>query len=225
MEMQVRKFGWVGLYAIAMAYLESAVVVYLRKMYHLGDDLTHIPNFDPTLARIEIGREIATLFMLLAVGWIAGRTVQSKIAFAFFTFGVWDIFYYFWLWVFIGWPASPLEWDILFLVPLPWWGPVISPMLIAGLMVVGGIAAVWVEDKGWQVRPKRTEWGLVLAGMALALVAFMWDAIGSFPQSFNDFDTVKPSTFAWWLYLPGLVLMTWAVWRTTWANPKQVATT
>lgn len=221
--MQVKKFGWVGLYAIAMAYLESAVVVYLRKLYNLGDDLTHIPNFDPTLARIEIGREIATLFMLLAVGWIAGRTIQSKIAFAFFTFGLWDIFYYFWLWVFIGWPASPLEWDILFLVPLPWWGPVISPMLIAGLMVMGGIAAVWVEDKSWQVRPKRLEWGMVLAGMTLALVAFMWDAIGSLPLSFNDFDTVKPSTFAWWLYLPGLALMTWAVWRTTWANPRETA--
>ncbi|MBI5931251.1 MAG: hypothetical protein HY862_18225 [Chloroflexi bacterium] len=221
--MQVKKLWAVGLFAIAMAYLESAVVVYLRRMYGLGDDLTKIPDFDRTITGIEIGREIATMFMLLAVGWIAGRRLQSKIAFAFFTFGIWDIFYYIWLWVFIGWPASPLTWDILFLVPVPWWGPVISPVLSASLMVVGGMVAIWVDDREWPIRPGKAEWGMLFAGMALALIAFMWDALGNLPLSPDEFDSIKPSSFPWGFYLPGLLLMGVAVWRTTWVNPRQKA--
>jgi len=77
--------------------------------------------------------------MLLSIGWIAGNMFQSRVAFAFITFGLWDIFYYIWLRVFIGWPQSILEPDLLFLIPLPWWGPVLSPVLIALLMVIGGI--------------------------------------------------------------------------------------
>lgn len=221
--MQVKKLWWVGLYAMAMAYLESAVVVYLRRMYDLGDDLTRIPDFDSTITAIEIGREVATLLMLLTVGWIAGRRLQSKIAFVFFTFGLWDIFYYVWLWVFIGWPASPLTWDILFLVPLPWWGPVLSPVLIAVLMVVGGIAAIWVDDREWPIRPSRIEWGMVSAGILLALIAFMWDALGNLPLAPDDFDSIQPSSFPWGIYLLGLMLMIVAVWRATWLNPRQQA--
>jgi len=35
---------------------------------------------------------------------------------------------------------SLLDWDILFLLPLPWWGPVLAPVLIALLMIVWGDA-------------------------------------------------------------------------------------
>jgi hypothetical protein len=80
--------------------------------------------------------------MLLCIGWIAGETFQSRVGFTFIAFGLWDIFYYIWLWVFIGWPRSVFELDLLFLIPLPWWGPVLSPVLIALLMVTGGIIAV-----------------------------------------------------------------------------------
>ncbi|GIK66262.1 MAG: hypothetical protein BroJett018_40560 [Chloroflexota bacterium] len=219
--MQVKKLRWVGLFAIAMAYLESAVVVYLRRMYDLGDDLTKIPNFDRTITGIEIGREVATMVMLLTLGWIAGRRLQSRVAFAFFTFGVWDIFYYVWLWVFIGWPASPLTWDILFLVPVPWWGPVISPVLIASLMVAGGIVAIWVDDREWQIHPSKADWAMLFAGMGLALIAFMWDALGNLPLSPDEFDSIKPSSFPWGIYLPGLLLMVVAVWRVTWVSPRQ----
>lgn len=85
---------WVGLYAIAMAYLESAVVVYLRRLYGISDLILSVPPFDPQIGAIELGREAATLVMLLAVGWVSGKKFQSRLGFAIFAFGLWDIFYY-----------------------------------------------------------------------------------------------------------------------------------
>ena len=76
--------------------------------------------------------------MLGSVGWLAGQTRRSRAALAIVAFGTWDIFYYVFLVPLTGWPRSLLDWDILFLLPLPWWGPVLAPMLIASLMVAGG---------------------------------------------------------------------------------------
>ncbi|MCK4489064.1 MAG: hypothetical protein KAU23_02330, partial [Anaerolineales bacterium] len=136
-----KKLLWVGLFAVAFAYAEAAVVVYLRQMYGIHDLLRDIPAFDSMIAFVEVGREFSTLIMLLAVGWAAGRSLQTRLGFAFFAFGLWDIFYYIWLKLFINWPESLLTTDILFLLPLPWWGPVIGPVLIAVLMVIGGSLA------------------------------------------------------------------------------------
>ena len=71
---------WVVVFSIAFAWVESAVVVYLREIFFNGH--FKFPLFvkwvggrhviDP-LIRIEFGREIATLFMLAAVGWMAGK--------------------------------------------------------------------------------------------------------------------------------------------------------
>jgi len=70
---QAKKLWWVGLFAIAMAYVESTTVVYLRRIYGISDLILDIPPFDPALAPIEVGRELATLVMLLAVGWAFGK--------------------------------------------------------------------------------------------------------------------------------------------------------
>jgi hypothetical protein len=77
-----------------MAYLVSAVVVYLRRLYGITDLNLQVPPFDAQIAAIEVGRELATLVMLLSIGWIAGKTFQSKVGFTFIAFGLWDIFYY-----------------------------------------------------------------------------------------------------------------------------------
>lgn len=208
------KLWWVALFAIAMAYLESAVVVYLRELYDIEDIARDIPDFDTKIAAIEVGREAATLVMLLTIGWIAGRNLQSRIAFAFFTFGLWDIFYYFWLWVFLGWPTSLFDVDLLFLIPLPWWGPVLSPVLIALLMVVGGIAAVIRDDRQVKMRPKWHDWMILFLGTFIVLYSFMADALAALPISPDELNKVEPTDFNWLVYLVGLVLMNWAVWHT-----------
>ncbi len=208
------KLWVVGLFAIAMAYLESAVVVYLRDLYGIEDIARDIPDFDTKTAAIEVGREAATMLMLLTVGWIAGRSLQSRIAFAFFTFGVWDIFYYFWLWVFLGWPTSLFDTDLLFLIPLPWWGPVLSPILIALLMVVGGVMAILQDDRQVMLRPTRYDWALLFLGVLIVLYSFMADALAALPISPNEVNKVEPTAFKWPIYFVGFALMTWAVWHT-----------
>ena len=185
----------VGLYAIAMAYLESAVVVYLRRIYGITDLTTSLVRFDPRISAIEVGREAATLVMLIVVGWIAGHTRQARIGYLLVAFGVWDIFYYLWLYVFMGWPTSLFDRDLLFLIPLPWWGPVLSPVLIAVLMVVGGARAVRLADRGVRVRVTAADAALLGGGSLLMLVAFMWDSLLALPASPQQLARIAPTPF------------------------------
>jgi len=220
--MRVKKFWWVGLFAIAMAYMESTVVVYLRRIYGISNLLLDIPSFDPVIAPIEIGRELATLVMLMAVGWSVGKSLQSRISFTFFTFGIWDIFYYIWLRVFIGWPNSLFETDLLFLIPLPWWGPIIAPVLIACLMVVGGILAVISDDEGRTIRFSVFGWTALTAGVLILLYSFMEDALAIMPAEIETLAQLRPTSFNWPIYILGLVLMGYVVLHATWPhNQKQ----
>ena len=209
--MQSKSLKWVVLFAAAMAYVEAAAVVYLRRVMGVTDLIRDMAPFDPQIARIEIGRELATLIMITALGWALGRSWQARWAFACFAFGLWDIFYYVWLRVFLGWPSSLLEPDVLFLIPLPWWGPVLSPVLIALLAVVGGELAVKIDDRGGEIRPGPARWAAFLAGTFTVLYAFMADAIAMLPASAEELGRLKPTAFLWPVYLIGLALMTWSV--------------
>jgi len=199
------KFRWlvVMLYAIAMAWVESAVVVYLRTL--IGRIEPYQPNPLPNfggLGWIEVGREVATLVMLLTVGILAGASWRQKFAYAIIAFGVWDIFYYLFLAPMTGWPRTIFDWDILFLIPLPWWGPVIAPASIAGLMIIGGTLVAWHD-----ARAHRVAWLASFAGALLALHTFMRDGM----HALNDGETVirniLPTAFDWGLFAFALALM------------------
>lgn len=73
MKRLVSRVSWIFILSIAMAYLEAAIVVYLRRLFGIGDLILQVPPFDQQIAAIELGRELATLIMLLAIGWIAGH--------------------------------------------------------------------------------------------------------------------------------------------------------
>lgn len=221
--MQPRKLPWVGLFAIAMAYLEAAVVVYLRRIYGISDLILNVPPFDPQIAAIELGRELATLIMLLAVGWAVGNTQQARLSFAFYTFGLWDIFYYIWLRVFIQWPKTPLDPDLLFLIPLPWWGPVLSPVLVAMLMVVSGVLVIIQDDNGITVKFRTAQWVALAIGMLLMLYTFMADAIAALPADAQALSQVKPTEFNWPVYLIGLGLVAFAIVRAVFTSASQPA--
>lgn len=209
--MQSRRLLPVFLFAAAMAYLEAAVVVYLRRLVGVVEPIRDPGLYDPFIAVVEIGREAATLVMLLALGLACGRSLQSRLGFAAFAFGVWDILYYVWLKVLLGWPASWLTPDILFLIPLPWWGPVLSPVLIACLAAAGGGAAVALDDRGRRVRPGPIHLGLFAAGVLAALFAFMEAAIGALPATAEGLARLRPAGFNWPVYLAGLLMMSAAV--------------
>jgi hypothetical protein len=198
----------VVLYATAMAWVESAVVFYLRSMMdriepYQPDPLPVLGGFAPA----ELPRELATLIMLFAVGWLAGRTWRARLGYAAIAFGVWDIFYYVFLKIICGWPHSLLDWDVLFLLPLPWWGPVLAPVLISLLMIMWGTFASQFERAPHATLSTRQVWVLNLAGMALALYVFMADAITAAHRGFGAIRTVLPERFNWPLFGVALVLM------------------
>lgn len=191
-----RTLVFVILFSVAMAYLESAVVVYLRGLYGI-EDLLRDMNFTPDkYTLIELGREAATIVMLLVVGLISGNTAWKKTGYFFIAFGVWDIFYYIWLYLFIQWPASLLEWDILFLIPLPWWGPVIAPVLISVLLIATGYFLVIEKE----FRIKKADRLSIILSMLIILYTFMEDSIKIIYSGNGDITTVRPVDYSWILF-------------------------
>jgi hypothetical protein len=213
MKAATNKLDWsswwmVVIYAAAMAWVESAVVFYLRTMIdriepYQPDPLPVIGGF----ALVELPRELATMVMLFAVGFLAGRTWRARIGYAVIAFGVWDIFYYVFLKMMCGWPHSLLDWDVLFLLPLPWWGPVLAPVLISLMMILWGTFASQFERKDPPTLSNWHPWLLNFTGVALALYVFMADSIAAAHHSLEAIRTVLPGRFNWPLFCAALVLM------------------
>jgi hypothetical protein len=160
------------------------------------------------LGPVELVREAATLVMLLTVGMLAGPTARTRLGYTAVAFGVWDVFYYVFLKVIYDWPTSLFDWDVLFLLPLPWWGPVLAPISIAGLMIVWGTLVTQRAVKP----PARSAastfcWRLNWLGIALALYVFMADALRTVPQGIDATRTVLPIDFNWPVFVAALVLM------------------
>lgn len=211
--MNTSEKGWgrwwvVVTYAVAMAWLEAAVVLYLRTLVNRLDPyqpepLPRLGNLGPA----EIIREGATVIMLGAVGWLAGRNLRTRFGYFIIAFGVWDIFYYVFLKPLTAWPRSLTDWDLLFLIPLPWWGPVWAPMSIAMLMALYGTALTQFEHYPSRLVSKWKPWLSVLLGIALALYVFMADAIRVAGQGADVVRNVLPVAFNWPLFALALVLM------------------
>jgi hypothetical protein len=135
-----RRIAFVALFAVTMAYFEAAVVVYLRAIAYPEGFAFPLAGIDPFIAATEVGREAASLLMILAVAFLAGRGRAQRLAVFLIVFGIWDIFYYLFLKLLLGWPASLLTWDVLFLIPVVWAAPVIAPAAAAALMILLGLA-------------------------------------------------------------------------------------
>ena len=192
-------------YAVAMAFLESAVVVYLQRALGI-DPRALFPVEDPAvtgdLAAIEVGREAATLVMLATVGWLAGRSWLERLAWTAVAFGTWDIFYYAWLWVFIGWPPSLGTWDLLFLIPVPWAGPVWSPVAVSLALVGFGLWAAARLRAGATVHAGRAQVAAGVVGGLVVIVAFCWNA----PLVLEG---RVPTDFPWPVFAAGMALAAW----------------
>src|ERR1700683_2186275 len=167
------------LFGISFGYVEAAVVVYLRAIYNpirarlhpergpndLFPLITQKELADTGLENtrrlvIEIGREAATMLMLGAVALAIARNLHQWIAALAIGFGVWGITFYAFLKLMIRWPESLSTWDILFLIPLPWVGPIWAPVLVALSMIVCGLIALHYEG----LRGTPLHWMGVLAG-------------------------------------------------------------
>ncbi len=198
----------VALFATAFAWVEAAVVFYLRTLVdrlepYQADPLPVVGGIGGT----ELVREAATLLMLFSVGMLAGKSWRSRWGYAAIAFGIWDIFYYVFLSVVCGWPNSLLDWDILFLLPLPWWGPVLAPVLISLLMITWGTLTCACESQPEPPRETKRAWILNGAGMLLALYVFMEDSIRVAARGEEAIRQVLPPQFSWRLFSLSLLLM------------------
>ncbi len=167
--------SWVVIFSIAMGFLETAVVIYLRRIYYHQGFCFPLAPLDPSLVSIEAGREVATLIMLICISVIAGKKSISRFAYFLLSFAVWDIFYYIFLKLLIGWPSSLMTRDVLFLVPVTWIGPVLAPVLISLTMIGLALFIIIAEGKGKKVRIDRPVWVMLIAGALVLMLSFMWN--------------------------------------------------
>ena len=196
----MRVIVWTVIFAIAMAFVESAVVVYLRALAHGGPFVAAgSALLPPQLLGIEVAREAATLVMLAALACVAGRARWERHMVFWLAFATWDLAYYGWLWVLIRWPPSLLAWDVLFLIPVPWTAPVLAPVLVS----VGLLAGVGVVVQ-LRVASKRPRFGARSVGATIlgGLVVF-----GSFVVDVGT--TVHgqaPDHYHWELFMLGALI-------------------
>lgn len=209
---------WLTVFSIAMGFLETSVVVYLRKLYYPEGFKFPLVPVTRDIAATEFFREIATIIMLIGAGVMAGKNAVQRFVFFLFSFAIWDIFYYVFLKVLLNWPESLFTWDILFLVPVPWVGPVIAPCIVSLSMIALTLVVVYFQEKGKYVHIAFMEWLLFIFGSITAIVSFMWDyliyvssygadrGVWTLSSNKNMFDEVKnyvPQQFNWWLFWLG----------------------
>jgi hypothetical protein len=217
-----RKFLLLSIFGIAMGFLEAIVVVYLRQLFYPNGFDFPLAIFPEWILDVEWLREIATIVMLLTIATIAGKNFNQRFSFFLYTFAIWDIFYYIALKMILNWPSSLLTFDILFLIPVAWIGPVLAPLICSITMIILSIEIVFLEEKGFKIKIKFLDWLLILSGSLIIFLTFIWDYSkiiifgGYLSNFFSLFDNekfirtiseYKPEHFNWLAFLMGEVLI------------------
>lgn len=210
------------IFAMSMGFLEAIVVVYIRELYYPEGFAFPLKPMETWIIGTEMIRELSTLFMLWAVAYISGKSFIRRLAAFLFLFGIWDIFYYIALWLFLGWPESLLTWDILFLIPITWTGPVLAPVLCSLLMIFLAVLLERQHIKYGITTPGKNAFLLFISGSVLIVVAFMYDfsAIiieGNYLSQFfslaeneeflNEMMLFEPDRFQWEIFSAGLIII------------------
>ncbi|MFZ4796523.1 MAG: hypothetical protein ACOYMA_03460 [Bacteroidia bacterium] len=206
---------WLTIFSIAMGFLETAVVIYIREMYYPDGFKFPLQDIKKNIIIVELWRELATIIMLAAIGFLAGRTKAQRFVFFIFSFGVWDIFYYVFLKIFLNWPDSLFTWDILFLLPVPWIGPVLAPCIVSLSFIVLTFLVLWLESKGFEVKIKLKHYIVLSLACFVIICSFTLDYIQLLVFGQNNlapekmlvlFKHYEPITYHWWLFFIGEII-------------------
>jgi hypothetical protein len=207
----------VTIFSIAMGLLESAVVIYMREILYPEGFGFPLSPVQPDLMLTELLREATTLVMLLGIGFLAGRNASERLAWFLYSFAVWDIFYYVFLWLLIGWPESLMTYDVLFLLPSTWIGPVITPVLVS-LTMIGFALLILIRNRQNEgIKIPGISWLLLITGSVILILGFIWDYSAFILESMTirDIWTLPkeqvlklatqyiPRKFNWFLYILG----------------------
>ncbi len=197
------------IFSIAMGFMETAVVVYLRELYYPHGFTTQLIGLSQRIIVTEVLREAATIIMLAMIGFMVGKNPAQRFGYFIYSFAIWDIFYYVFLKAILDWPSSLLSWDILFLIPLPWIGPVLAPVLISLTMILW---TATIEQTQNHITKKT--WLLVTIASIIFITSFIWDYLIAL---FNHIDVIKyaamyePHGYNWWVFLIGEVVMLYGI--------------
>jgi len=217
-----RKFFILITFAIAMGFLEAIVVVYLRELYYPDGFFFPLKLIPSQTYLIEIIRELATIIMLISIGLIAGKNRIQKLAFFLFVFGIWDIAYYLGLKLFLNWPASFLTWDLLFLIPVPWVGPVLAPVICSVGMILISLFFIRLDDNGITVKFELKGLIIMAVGVLIIFATYIHDYSviiikgGYLSEFFSLFKNQQfrelsaqyvPEFYNWYLFFIGVVLI------------------
>lgn len=229
-------FIWVFIFSIAMAFLESAIVVYLRELYYPEGFSFPLKVLPDSIAATELFREAATIIMLLAISILAGKNGPERFAYFLLSFAIWDIFYYVFLKIILGWPASFLTWDILFLLPVSWVGPVIAPIINSLTMILLSLLILYFSSIKRSARIHVMEWGLLIIGSLVIIVSYTKDYVSfmlkgfSLIELFSYSDPEKiislstqyvPADFNWTVFITGQVILFVAIALYGYRNVRQ----
>lgn len=213
----LKTFIWIGIFSAAFGFLEAIIVIYLRQMYYPGGFVFPLVVIPQGNYGIELIRETATIIMLVSIGMLTGKNAIQRWAYFLYAFGVWDIFFYIGLKSLINWPPSLLTWDLLFLIPVAWDGPVLTPLICSLTMIFFAGTVMFFEGKGIHVTFRSFELGTMLAGILLIFISFIRDYSGIlirngyFPGKeivkgdpvFQEILSFAPSQFSWIIFLAG----------------------
>jgi hypothetical protein len=202
---------WRGLlnataFAFAMANVETMIVVYLRRLYYPEGFQFPLVVIDVPTFLLELAREAATVVMLATFGIAAGRTKVGRFGYFMIGFGFWDLFYYVWLKLILNWPTSLLTWDVLFLIPIPWIGPVIAPASVACTLIGMGVVLLVLEARGPVLPAGKAVWSAQVVAAMLIIYSF---TIEVWPRLDADGTTLSqwvPVTYHWWMLILGQLL-------------------
>lgn len=224
--LQTKTIFLLSIFSIAMGYMEAAVVIYLRRIYYPDGFQFPLVPLEASIALVEILREAATIIMLLTAGILSARTITLRFAHFIYCFAVWDLCYYLFLRIFLDWPASLFTWDILFLIPVPWVGPVLAPCIVSLTMMLLALSIIHFHHSGLAASLKVKEWLLLIAGSIVIILSFIWDywryisklqvtefsnAISGQHNLFMELKDYVPVDFNWYLFITGECILIFAI--------------
>lgn len=187
------------LFGISFAFIESSVVVYLRELYYSNGSVFPLNEIPEKILKVEILREFFSLILIFSASVSFGKSRILKIASFFYIFGVWDIFYYVFLYIFLKWPKNLFEWDILFLIPAPWIAPVYAPILCSLSFIIFGIFLFHFWKEGYPVPIELRDWVFFIVSCILILSSFFY-------ETKNVINGLIPQKFPLILFFSGIIL-------------------
>lgn len=201
----IKKIIYVTAFTISMGLLEAAIVIYLRALFYPEGFEFPLKSMPSYLITTELAREAATIVMLLVIAWLAGKCVHTRFAWFIYAFAIWDIFYYVFLKLVLNWPESWFTWDVLFLIPCLWIGPVLSPVLLCLFMITLWALILYFSHSAY-LKIDARDYGLLTLGAIVHIVNFCWDNALYYLNAPNREElsvlhlSYIPQTYNWYMF-------------------------